>query len=95
MGEERKDAFRISFDRSIKLEFRGANVTIDAGLLAFRELDDALGLTDLAGRFLMDTRRGRNTRHTLIGQLRQSVYSRLSRLCRRACGGHHGRRQDL
>ena len=66
MGERRRDAFRVGFDRSVKLEFRGAHVTGGAGLLAFRELDDALGLTQLAGEALVDARTGRNTRPGLI-----------------------------
>src|SRR2546427_10961748 len=68
---------RVAFDRRLKLEFHGATVTSDAGLLAFRELDDALGLTELAADVLADIRTGRNGRHSLIVQLRQSVFGRL------------------
>ena len=91
MGEGRREALRVEFDRSLKVEFHGANVTSNAGLLAFRELDEALGLTDMVAELLVDTRTGLNTRHTLLAQLRQSVYSRLAgyedtndaeRLCR-------------
>ena len=45
MGERRRKALQVDFDRSVKLEFHGATVTSDAGLLAYRELDEALGLT--------------------------------------------------
>ena len=47
-------------------------------MLAYRELDDALGLTDLAGAVLSECRRGKNTRHLLTGLLRQSVFGRLA-----------------
>ena len=46
--------------------------------IAYRELDDALGLTALAGALLSDGRRGKNTRHVLAGLLRQSVFGRLA-----------------
>ncbi len=52
--------------------------TSDAGLLAYRELDDALGLTDIAGAALSECRRGKNTRHMLTGLFRQSVFGRLA-----------------
>ncbi len=78
MGERRREALRVGFDRSVKVEFHGANVTSDAGLLAFRELDEALGLTDMVADLLVDARTGLNTRHTLLAQFRQSVYSRLA-----------------
>lgn len=45
MGERRKDALRVTFDRKVRLEFHGTKVTSNAGLLAYRELDEALGLT--------------------------------------------------
>src|SRR6266702_745504 len=77
-GESKSSALRLDFDRRLKLEFRGFNVSSDAGLLPFRELDDILGLTALAGVVLSDGRRGKNTRHVLAGLLRQSVFGRLA-----------------
>lgn len=77
-GESDDGALRVDFDRRLKLEFHGSRITSDAGLLAYRELDDALGLTDLAAGVLLDGRRGRNTRHLLAGLLRQSVFGRLA-----------------
>ena len=76
MGDACKDALRVEFDSRIKLEFHGATVTSDAGLVAYRELDEALGLTKM-GEVVRDSRRGKNTQHELVGLLRQSVYSRL------------------
>ena len=35
MGEVRKDALRFNFDTQLKLEFHGARITSDAGLLAY------------------------------------------------------------
>jgi hypothetical protein len=77
-GESDDGVLRVDFDRRLKLEFHGSRITSDAGLLAYRELDDALGLTDLAGAALSECRRGKNTRHMLTGLLRQSVFGRLA-----------------
>ena len=77
-GESLQHDLRVHFDRRIKLAFHGAKITSDGGLLAYRELDDALGLTDLAGEMLHDSRTGRNGRHGLMALLRQSVFGRLA-----------------
>ena len=58
MGEACKDALRLDFDRKLKLEFHGTKVTSDAGLLAYRELDEALGLTSTIESELRDIRTG-------------------------------------
>jgi hypothetical protein len=50
----------------------------DGGLLAYRELDDALSLTDTGADTIADARTGKNGRHRLAGLLRQSVFGRLA-----------------
>jgi hypothetical protein len=77
-GEADDGSLRVDFDRRLRLEFHGSRITSDAGLLADRELDDALQLTDLAGAALSECRRGKNTRHLLSVLLRQSVFGRLT-----------------
>jgi hypothetical protein len=77
-GEAREPPLRPTFDRRIKLEFHGARITSDGGLLAYRELDDTLVLTEIAIADLLDGRRGKNARHTLGGLFRQSVFGRLA-----------------
>ena len=62
----------------VRLDFRGATITSDAGLLACRELDAALGLTETANDYIHESRSGRNVQHRLLPLLRQSVYSRLA-----------------
>jgi hypothetical protein len=77
-GEAKAPPLRVAFDRRLKLEFHGTRITSDGGLLAYRELDDALGLTALAASALAEGRRGKNIRHRLLGLRRQAVYGRLA-----------------
>ena len=90
-GEAQTGPLRLQFDRSVKLAFHGTSISSDGGLLLYRELDDALGLTDMAAAMLADPRCGRNGRHRLVGLFRQAVFSRVAgwedvndagRLCR-------------
>ena len=58
-------ALKLDFDRRLMVQFRGCVVTSDAGLLAYRELDDALGRA-VAGETLADARTGKNGHHALV-----------------------------
>ena len=59
MGDAKKGCFRVQFNRRIKLEFHGAKVTSDAGLLLYRELDEVLGLTALGSENVVEERTGK------------------------------------
>jgi hypothetical protein len=77
-GEAKAGPLRLDFDHRVLLQFRGSVVTSDAGLLAYRELDDALDLSNMAAELLADSRTGKNQRHALVGLLRQSIFGRLA-----------------
>ena len=78
MGDCQKSDLRVDFDRMLKLKFLGSQVTTDAGLLAYRELDEVLGLTEMGAVVLTDSRQGSNKQHQLVPLLRQSIFSRLA-----------------
>jgi hypothetical protein len=57
-GAGEMENVRLGFDRRVRLEFHGSKMSSDGDLLLFRELDEVLGLHDIAGGLLMDTRTG-------------------------------------
>ncbi len=100
MGDATSCPVRLSCNPQLRVEFRGATVTSDAGLLLSRQLDEHLGLSALIERHLSDPRTGHNRQFPLPDLFRQSIYSRLAgyedtneRLARwrdvaaRGCGG--------
>jgi hypothetical protein len=78
MGDAKSGPVRLSFNPQLRVEFRSAMVTSDAGLLLPRELDEHLGLNTLIQRHLTDPRTGRNRQFPLPDLFRQSIYSRLA-----------------
>jgi hypothetical protein len=78
MGDAKRNELRVGFDSRLKLKFLGSQVTTDAGLLAYRELDETLGLTEMAQDAFEDSRLGSNKQHGLSPLLRQSIYGRLA-----------------
>ena len=54
MGERQNRPFQLSFNSSLKVDFQGARVTSDGGLILVSELDDRLGLSVPIERHLSD-----------------------------------------
>jgi hypothetical protein len=77
VGEKQEQPFQLSFNGSLRVDFQGARVTSDGGLLLVRELDERLGFGELIEQHLTDGR-GKNTQLPLTDLVRQSIYSRLA-----------------
>lgn len=73
VGETQQPHFQLSFNSSLRVDFQGARVTSDGGLLVVRELDERLRLSELVNRNLSDSRRGKNIQLSLADLLRQSI----------------------
>ena len=76
MGDGDKTPLRLQFNPKVRLEFHGATITSDAGLLAFRELDDALDLTPIASDYLQESRTDQRSMRTDPGRRRAHKNSR-------------------
>ncbi len=54
MGEKQNQPLQLSFNPSLKVDFRGSRVTSDGGLLLVRELDERLGLSAVVAESVRD-----------------------------------------
>jgi hypothetical protein len=78
MGDSQNDPIRVGFLLQNQARVRRFDRHSDAGFLAYRELDEALGLTSKVASGLLGSRTGQNTQHGLLVLLRQSLYSGLA-----------------
>jgi hypothetical protein len=77
-GDGQSEGGRLDFDRRVRIEFHGSTISSDGGLLLYRELDDVMGLHELIGEHLVDTRTGHNLLHSIVALSRQSIFGRLA-----------------
>ncbi|MEM1353749.1 MAG: hypothetical protein AAGC44_07015 [Planctomycetota bacterium] len=60
MGDGQNGVLRVGFEPRVRLAFRGATISSDAGLLVYRELDEAVELTESAADELSNLCPGRD-----------------------------------
>ena len=77
-GDGQSEGGRLDFDRRVRIKFHGSTISSDGGLLLYRELDDVMGLHELMGEHLVDTRTGHNLLHSIVALSRQSIFGRLA-----------------
>ncbi|MDP6178477.1 MAG: transposase [Desulfatiglandales bacterium] len=109
-GEAQKEAMRPDFNKSIFIDFTGAKITSDAGLLLMREVDQRFGITESGCSQLVDDRSASHKKHSFEQMIRQRVYQiaagyedcndadylRIDPAMRLALGkGHHGAGQSV
>ena len=73
-GEAENSSVIPSFNRTIRIDFRGAKISSDAGVLMLREIDERFNITAPLGDRMEDPRRASHLRHTYVDLLRQRVY---------------------
>jgi Transposase DDE domain group 1 len=62
------------FQRKLVVDFKGGEITGDAGLVVLRQFDERLGLTRGLGKIVADTRDRRYVSHSVLDRVRQRIY---------------------
>ncbi len=73
-GESQKEVIRPDFNRTIRIDFQGAQITSDTGFLLLREIDGRFRSIASMEEFLEDLRSSTHTKHSLIQMVQQRVY---------------------
>jgi len=73
-GERENSSVIPGFNRSIRIDFRGAKISSDTGILMLREIDERFNITGPLTDHMEDPRRASHLRHTYVDLLRQRVY---------------------
>ena len=73
-GEEKTNGIRCRFNPSIGINFQGAKISSDTGILLLREIDERFGITSALEEMLQDSRNVSHTQHSCTDLLRQRVY---------------------
>lgn len=73
-GEKESVTIRPQFDRAIEMDFQGAKITSDTGLLLLREIDERFGILGPMASGLDDSRSWVHSKHSLLQMVRQRVY---------------------
>lgn len=73
-GERENTTVIPSFNRFIRIDFQGAKISSDAGVLMLREIDERFNITTPLRDALADPRRASHLRHTYVDLIRQRVY---------------------
>jgi len=73
-GEERTKGIRCSSNPSIGINFQGAKISSDTGILLLREIDEHFGIASALEETFQHSRYVSNTQHSCTDLLRQRVY---------------------
>jgi hypothetical protein len=71
-------AFSFHYSTTVVADFKGGQISSDAGLLPLRELDDRLGWTAAIASCLNDPRDPAKIEHDLLTLLRQRLFAMIA-----------------
>jgi hypothetical protein len=73
-GEIQKETIRPDFNPSIMIDFQGATISSNTGLIMMREVDERFRIINPMKDRLEDLRAPSHTKHALVQMVRQRVY---------------------